>query len=66
MDRQKGDLKIITNAEVHERMKDFHREDINHYSLDKRMGLAEAFTEPACVYNVITDCGNGAWIFCNR
>lgn len=44
MDRQKGDLKTITNAEIHEHMKDFRRGDLQHYGLDKRAGLAEAFS----------------------
>lgn len=44
MDIQKSGLKPVTNAEIYEHMKEFHRGDIQHYGLDKREGLAEAFS----------------------
>ena len=45
MDQQKAGLKFITNSEVHEHMKKFYSAPVLHYGLDKREGLAEAFSK---------------------
>lgn len=44
MDVQKSGLKPVSNEEIYEHMKAFRRGDIQHYGLDKREGLSEAFS----------------------
>ena len=44
-DRHKGGLEFITNSRIHEHMKDFCHLEASHYGLDKREGLAEAFSK---------------------
>lgn len=63
MDQQKNNLKFITNDKVHECMKKFYSAPVLHYGLDKREGLAEAFTREdfrryspnllACVFSAL-------------